>query len=585
MNVLQNLIGRVSLVCNDEILRLKDKVSHNLRIAFGESDDVVLFRNILNKSFFDSMDINDLLLCYSDHIMSDYELLGFVSVNDFVYYDMDEIPITYDVRYLIIKYLLSVNDISILEGLLKLFRAPLIGGSNSYTLFDCYKSFVSIIALKDDELKVIKLLEFMSLVDIKYFIDDLDRVDISFDIVKDYINSNKINIDGVDRLLSNYRLLKNKSLSNDESRTKVLVDYDRYAKDNKIFNIDEFVTYYNSKYQDNFSDFYYSDEFRLLDSQLLIFFIKTRDNCNCDSFFEYRDYLSCLDILSNLSINWNRLVEEFINDRVLYNRDINVILDNHSIDLERLKEDIPVTLRYYIFLNIPNELRESFTRLVMWYKDKDFLNSQIYIDTDAKRDRTKDMIIVDDKEDIFRDFSSRKEIHKYYLDLLRSVTSLRVITNSNWNSLLPNIVNEYYARLGLEHINNMLKLLMDGKSLLEYQDNNFTANEFKLMCDAVKLLYPELSTNVDLVSDKYNFEYKESLIERRKLIDQLIADKYVNIIRDFVTGNYFSKSHYFTVSSVSSTRFEKAVSYVRENEPELYSEYCNKTVFSINRKR
>ena len=118
-----------SLLCdylNKKIKNLKNKSLNDCYITLGKSDEVVLFRNVLTKDSFDIDDINDLLLCYSDHLMDDCELLDFVTNNSYVYYEMEEACLSFDIRNLIIFYLLQSTDLNVVLGVFKLFSNNMV---------------------------------------------------------------------------------------------------------------------------------------------------------------------------------------------------------------------------------------------------------------------------------------------------------------------------------------------------------------------------------------------------------------------------------------------------------------------------
>ena len=98
----------------------------NPYICFGHSDEVVLFRNVYSKDFYSNDDINDLLICFSDHLMDDYELLAFVSNSPYIFYEMDEASTNIDIRNIILLYLLQSNDFDIILGVFKLFSINLL---------------------------------------------------------------------------------------------------------------------------------------------------------------------------------------------------------------------------------------------------------------------------------------------------------------------------------------------------------------------------------------------------------------------------------------------------------------------------
>ena len=81
----------------------------------------------------------------------------------------------------------------------------------------------------------------------------------------------------------------------------------------------------------------------------------------------------------------------------------------------------------------------------------------------------------------------------------------------------------------------------------------------------------------------YYDELACSILIRRQYVDELMLKHHSLIIRDFIDGDYISKTHYLNVSGINSLRFDRAVNVIKEFNPDLYGQYINKIRNSIFR--
>ena len=187
MDLLKSFIAIMSNKVESDILKFKKKIAFNSYIILGSSDEVVLFKSVLRKEILNSDGINDLLLCYSDHIMDDFELLEFITMNKHIFYEMDEAVFNADIRNLIIKYLLQSSDNNIIFGLLKLFGTELIGINSPYTLYDLYLVIQDIIDEKDIKIRNGKAIKFMMNYSIRPFLEIFRSLNIEYSDIEKYI--------------------------------------------------------------------------------------------------------------------------------------------------------------------------------------------------------------------------------------------------------------------------------------------------------------------------------------------------------------------------------------------------------------
>ena len=578
-----------------KIKNLKNKSLNDCYITLGTSDEVVIFRNILMKDSFDIDDINDLLLCYSDHLMDDYELLDFVTNNSYVYYEMDEACLSFDIRNLIIFYLLQSTDLNVVLGVFKLFSNKLVEftydnknpscndlkiGNSLYDLYICYLDIVNETNL---EIKKKKAISFMSLINISSIKECFKLFNITFDDIEEYVlnleKDNKLNEVLIQRLLSNMLLLHNKELDNSEIIKKILLAYKEYSSINLSFKLDDFINYFNENYEIDYDCFYYNRQTKKIDIELLYYILTSNDN-----FSMYREYLGKFISLDYIKNKWQTKVDEFVFENKQACKERDEIVFNYFGVIERLKQPIDYTLNYYIYLNIPDNLRNSFYDVLKWYSANGYFERNIFLDSDECKKNTFKAILEECKNAIYEDFKRRKFIHKEYLTLVRKMISYKYITIKDWNEYLYQFAREYYVKEGLIHLSNMFKLLEKDLSLVEYQEENFDYSEFKYMCTSVKIAYPDMEESINLIYKKLNDELSRDIIISRNYIDELILARHSGIIRDFIDSDCVSRVHYLKVSGVSSLRFERAINVVRESNSELYEAYRNKVMNCLDRR-
>lgn len=589
MELLNCFIEIISKKVENDILKLRKTESTYPYISFGTSDEVILFRNIIKKEILDSDDINDLLICYSDHIMNDTELLNLILNNKYILYEMDEITLNVDVRNLIIKYLLHTNNKDIILEIMKFYGTELVGDEfNKNSLYDVYLLINDILNETSFNKKQERIILFMMNYDIKYFLLIFKEFNLDYSSIERFIKSNEDNgtrftSDSILLLLNNKLAIEDKYLGDSSLVSKVKNEYEKYSSSHITFNLIDFIKYYNMMFNDDFNVFYYNKSNCKLNIELLISILSSGDEYKND-FMLYGEYLGKFKSLNNINCEWQEWLTKYIKDKINKDYHTKKVIDMYDNQIERLKDNIDITLEYYIYLNILDEDREIFYNILKWYynNDKNFFGRNIFLSTVEQKDETFKLIILSYKEKIFMDFSKRKEIHKYYFDFIRKMTNWRYISLSRWNEYLDNVTLEYYAKEGLIHINEMFKLLKSGKELLLYQEENFEYSEFKQMCLALCTLYPELENNVLLVKNKLYDEISVKVIDKRLLVDKLIVEKHSEVIREFIDSECKSKLHFLTLTKIDDLRFERAISVVREYNHPLYEEYRKKMLDCYN---
>lgn len=572
----------------------------NPYICFGHSDEVVLFRNVFSKDFYSNDDINDLLICFSDHVMDDYELLAFVSNSPYIFYEMDEASTNIDIRNIILLYLLQSNDFDIILGVFKLFSINLLelvenddislygGLEYGNTLYDLYKCYMSIINEEDLSIRNKKAISFMSIFNIEIFKEKFNSLGISFldveSFIREYEDKSLMSESNMLRLLNNMLILEDRVLGDNFIIKKVLMTYKEYSSKHMYFNLNEFIKYFNDNYNIDFSSFYYNRKDAKLDIELLYSFLSKKSDV-LDSFSQYGEYLGEFKSLGEKNKEWQDKLATFINASLVNTNMRRMVSVNYFHHIEKIRQGIDVTLNYYVYLNIPAEYRECFLELVRWYYDNDnkYFNRDIFSSSDEVKENTFKMILLEDKEAIYNDFKRRKFIHREYLEVVRKMVGAKYISIKDWNEYLYVFAREYYATEGLFHINEMSKLL-GLSSLLSYQEENFEYSEFKFMCTSVKLEYPEMSEIVDLVQTRLMDEKQNEVLVNRNYIDELIVARHSQIIMQFIQSDCVSKIHFLKVSGIGDLRFERAVIVVRDNNPTLFEAYRNKVMSCLNGK-
>lgn len=590
MDLLKSFITIMSNKVESDILKFKKKIAFNTYIILGSSDEVVLFKSVLRKEILDSDDINDLLLCYSDHIMDDFELLEFITMNKHIFYEMDEAVFNADIRNLIIKYLLQSNDNNIIFGLLKLFGTELIGINSPYTLYDLYLVIQDIIDEKDIKIRKGKAIKFMMNYSIRPFLEIFRSLNIEYSDIEKYIlESEELGIkffpDNIALLLDNKLIIEDRKLGNDYLVKRVITEYKKYSKEHITFNLNEFINYYNSTFNDDFSCFYYNKKNAKLDVELLISILSRNDEYE-DSFMIYGEYLDRFRSLNDINYMWQENLSSFFNTKLQVDNDIKRVLVECSSIIENLKNGIDVTLEYYVYLNVPLELRDAFMKVLRWYMNNDskYFGRNIFFNTDEQKDNTFKMILSSYKEDIFNNFMNRKLIHKEYLAFIRRMTSTRYISVGDWNDYLYSVTREYYIREGLIHFNAMNELLDNGETLLNYQIENFSLTDLQCMTAALRYAVPEMDGKVKRVKTALDKEIYDSVMTNRLYIEDLILERHSGIIREFINSECSNKVSFVKSLGISGTRFDRAIQVVRDKNPELYEQYSYKVSKMISSK-
>ena len=572
---------------------LQKKVFYNRNILAATSDDVILFKRILAKDELSSDDVNDLLICYSDHIMDDYELLDFVLHNDSIYYELDEIFINFDIRNIIIKYLLQSNDNKIIVCLLKLFSNKLVCFDNiqlnekminlGVTLEDVYLLILEIMSIEDIELRNKKITLLMMFIDIEKLSWFFLMSEINFEIIEKQIDridesGEDIDVNYIRNVFANQLIVEGRTFGNIDLIKKVLSVYQNYSSLNMTFKIGDFIRYYNNTYGDDFSSFYFNRKNALLDVELL-YYILTFNRDDYDNKFRiYADYLGRFKALDKLNNEWQEEISLFINSKLSSDKNMNVVLIKYFDHIENLRKPVDVTLKYYIYLNISKELREAFFNVVMWYlkNDEAFFTWNILVDSKKQKDTTFSLLVDDMKKEIFINFNRRKEIHNKYFELVKKTIGIRYISINRWKEYLHSITREYYSDVGPRHLKKMSELVEDNINLVDYQSKNFTLSEFYEMCDIIKEMYPEMNDEVNLISRVLSEQLKENIVTNRKYYEELALQNSYKIIKTFVESSFICKESFVKSYGISIDRFNRAVLAIMQKDSELYYRYLQK---------
>lgn len=589
MGMFKKIVDMVTNKVESDIFKLKMKVARNNYIMCGTSDEVVLFRSVLRKDMLSNDDVNDLLICFSDHIMDDNELLSFVLNNKHVFYEMEEAVVNIDIRNLIIKYLLQSDNKEILLGILRMYGTELIGiNSDDKSLYDIYLLIEDIVNEVDLNDKKEKIILFMMNYSVRSFLDifksfELDYSDIEYYILEQEANGTRFLPSNIALLLENKLIIEERKLGSSYLVNRVLTEYKKYSGSNITFNLNEFVNYYNRTFNDDFRAFYYNKTISKLDVELLISILSRNDEYE-DSLMIYGEYLDKFKSLSDINYTWQEQLASYFNAKVAKDNDIKTVLVVYSNAIERLKSETDITLDYYVYLNVPEKYREAFNKVIRWYYDKDkkYFGRNIFASTKEQQDTTFNLIVSTYKDSVFNDFGNRKAIHKEYFAFIRKMTNARYISVREWNEYLYSVTREYYAREGLIHIGALSELLSRGESLLAYQIENFSLSDFNYMIAALKYTNPDMEDTIIRVKRALNNEVYDDVMTNRVYIDEMVLESHSSIIRDFINSDCPSRSSFLKKYDLSGTRFDRALVVVSDKNPELYEQYRNKVIRLIN---
>ena len=128
---MENIVKLLRIRIGAKLAVLKAEYSKYANI-YKDNEYYDEFINIIKKSSYSIDDINDLLLCYSDHYLSEEEVLSLLKNGDVLYYDSESFGTKFDLNDFLLYFLLSSKNTKILEETLKLIPSKNIRSDRNY---------------------------------------------------------------------------------------------------------------------------------------------------------------------------------------------------------------------------------------------------------------------------------------------------------------------------------------------------------------------------------------------------------------------------------------------------------------------
>ena len=269
---------RVKLGAN--IATLKSKFA-DLERKYSGNEYYEEFMGIINKAEYSIEDINDLLLCYSDHDLSLEEILSLVSKDEPIYYDKDNFGTSFQINTFLLYFLLSSKNTEVIKGTLKLFSTENLRINRNFefanyctlrefnTFYDIYYNLDTILNCKNEELQKKRAICFMYYIDELSCLEELKHIGITIEdvesFIKEYEATGKL-LDGfsLGRLFQNVSFVIDKEFGSDKLYLKVKDEYNKYVSSHDNFKLEDFIAYYNENFADDFSVFNYKDGEKVL---------------------------------------------------------------------------------------------------------------------------------------------------------------------------------------------------------------------------------------------------------------------------------------------------------------------------------
>jgi len=457
INLLNNYINDKSFINNDMALSIIDKVWN-----FEKDEDNSLFREKINKLYkFKKM--------IDSGVFPDTLIDNFVKVKKYknLYYqlvrieeklknskirDVDKLFILWTYNYMIdddLKFLFEKNDVVV-----------------------------------DDLVKFIKRLEDNG------FILSETRVN---NLLNNFKNSYYIK----NKLVDKFKFLSN----------KVIGEYSKYYDENYYFKMQDFIDYYNKKYNDDFGKFIFCEEKVLLNLDILNSIFE--ENNLVGNYFLYRNIVSELKTFRNIKIDGDK----YNRDQELFYLEKKKFYKRYKCKINEFVRDESVCFKHFMVKNIDKKDRIEFYELFKKvYKDncKELEQRKGTLRNSAE-DLKKDFVL----EVLNNSFRDRFVIKDKYIDDSKYIGCNIYIKDDYYDKVLVELERQYRLLIAREIVYRLGKSINDKTNIYTlYEElNDFVRKEFKLeMMDA---LFNELSRRNRELKEDY-FEVKRKLKVTKK---------------------------------------------------------------------
>lgn len=591
-----DIIQRLRISLGADIAVQKSKYAKREQ-DLKDNEDYNTFMNIISKTSFTIEDINDLLVCNSDRFLSNEKILQLVLNKQFLMYDAEQFGYTFSVKTVVLYYLLSLKDSDIPYKALQCFSYEKLGFKRNEsleriadlkigdTLYDLYLLVEEINKIEDIELKKRKVIALMGLVDGFYFLDDLKQLGINFTDVENffrYVDSKNGYLSRKDfnPILSTLLKMNNRILGDEKLFKKVRGEYKKYAQKHLTFTAEEFISYYNETFNDDFSSFFYNiSEKVLLNEELFYSFINSYgfnytmiNHLSAGEYaFEYSSFDSeACGRESEFKYHKDRYEKK-------YNHRLSV-LKKYANVLERLKQPIDYTLSYFMALNVDKKDIDEFESIVDWYCDNqpDYFGRDVRNSTEVQNKNTFEAILAQSKKDMAANFKNRKKVHSGNYDEIVKHIGAKYIAKSSWNAYVKSFEIEYYVDKGLRSVKILLDCLARGEDVYKMAIELGVTSEVYLYFDAICVKMPELVEQITTLRNVYA-EAESFAKATKELLDNENYIKYCeDIITKFIEKNYKTKEAFLAAEKITEGQFERILSVVEKNNFPLYSAFTNK---------
>lgn len=227
------------------------------------------------------------------------------------------------------------------------------------------------------------------------------------------------------KLLSNFRkkyYQDNKLDSTvNELICKVINEYSNFCEKKYYFRKDEFIEYYNSLFDDNFSPFYFDDKKRDLDTKVFdnIFTSITFDNNIITLEDELKNFKSFRSMFIDYKISC-------LNDEKTYYEKYKFYLDNIDKIIEFYQLSNDITIEYFILKNIKESDRVEFFELFKCHYNNGYK-------TIARNSKTIKNSSIYLKIDFINELNNTEFSNRYNV-LYKYQEYLKIFNNSNYNN-------------------------------------------------------------------------------------------------------------------------------------------------------
>lgn len=593
---MENIVKLLRIRIGAKLAVLKAEYSKYANI-YKDNEYYDEFINIIKKSSYSIDDINDLLLCYSDHYLFEEEVLSFLKNGDVLYYDSESFGTKFDLNDFLFYFLLSSKNTKVLEETLKLIPLKNIRSDRNYefaeycslngfdTFYDIYHNLKSVIDCKDETLQKRQAIGFIYYLDEITFIETLNEIGVTFadveKVVKEYEETgNLLNPHCLSKLLQKVSFINDREFGSEELYNKVKKEYNKYVSSHSNFKLSEFVKYYNETFNDDFSSFYYRvTEKVLLDEKLLhqilsaFSFNNYKNTTFCcgeyiDEFESFSDSKVCLE--KGLKDYFDRETEKYEKRKL--------IIEKYDHLIEVLKKPFQYTYNYFIYLNVLPEHRAAFKAYVAWHYvyaktfSKDIRNS-----SKLQKDETFKVILEQCKLELADNFRDWNSIRNKYFDFIKEYVGEKYISSKRWKEQFNLLYEEQVVLISEKYFIQLDKLVDNGEfSVNSYLEVNDIGFSLTYAADVLKKFKPELSSIIDKVMSAYFKEQTAIREEKLRKEKEERVSACSEIISRFLEKDFKAKKEFLDSEGLTEGQFDKILETVEQDNFELFVKFINK---------